>query len=55
MNKKNYISPAAKEVNLLTMQMMATSAEQNIRIDKEGKGDQQLTNEWRNGWGDLWN
>jgi hypothetical protein len=54
MKKKNYITPEANEVSLLTMQMMATS-EQNIRIDKDSKGGQQLTNEQRGDWGDLWN
>ena len=52
MKKNAYITPAAKEVNLLTMQMMAASNEIEVRTGE--KGDQQLTNEWRNGWGDLW-
>ena len=52
MKKKTYITPAAKEVNLLTMEMLAASTE--IKIVKE-RGDEQLSNEWRDGWGDMWN
>ena len=54
MRKKNYITPAAKEVNLLAMEMLATSPEK-IKVDRDSKGGEQLTNEWRDGWGDLWN
>ena len=53
MNKKNYITPAAKEVNLLTMEMLATSTE--IILIENAVGDEQLSNEWRDTWGDLWN
>ena len=53
MEKKTYITPAAKEVNLLSMEMLAASTE--IKIVKDKKGDDQLSNEWRDGWGDLWN
>ena len=52
MEKKNYITPAAKEVNLLTMEMLATSTEK-INVDRSSKGDKQLSNEWRDGWGDM--
>ena len=52
MKKKTYITPAAKEVNLLSMEMLAASTE--IKIVKE-KGGEQLSNEWRDGWGDMWN
>jgi hypothetical protein len=52
MKKKTYITPAAKEVNLLTMEMLATST--CIEIKNDRKGDEQLSNEWRDGWGDMW-
>ena len=54
MEKKTYITPAAKEVNLLTMQMMATSATVNVS-DRTTDEDARMTNERRDGWGDLWN
>ena len=54
MEKKTYITPAAKEVSLLTMQMMATSNE--VRVSNETTTeDAKMSNEWRNGWGNLWN
>ena len=54
MNKKNYITPAAKEVTLLAMQMLASSTEA-ISILKGEAGDGQLSNSRRDGWGDPWN
>ncbi len=53
MKKKTYITPTAKEVNLLTMEMLATSTE--IKIDKDKKGGEQLSNERHGDWGELWN
>ena len=53
MEKKTYITPAAKEVNLLAMEMLATSTE--IQIRRGETGNEQLSNERHDGWGDLWN
>ena len=52
MNKKNYISPAAKEVTLLAMQMLASS--EQIRIVTDQAGGEQLSNGRRDGWSDPW-
>ena len=52
MNKKNYITPTAKEVTLLAMQMMATST---VRIsNQETDADARMSNSRRDGWGDPW-
>ena len=52
MNKKNYITPAAKEVTLLAMQMMATST---VRISNQyTEDDAIMSNSRRDGWGDPW-
>ena len=52
MEKKTYITPAAKEVNLLTMEMLATSVTVSNKTTKQNA---EMTNEWRDGWGDMWN
>ena len=53
MEKNIYITPAAKEVNLLTMEMLATSNE--VRVSNETTTeDARMSNERRDGWGDLW-
>ena len=52
MNKKTYITPAAKEVNLLTMEMLVTSVTVSNKTTKQNA---EMTNEWRDGWGDMWN
>ena len=51
MKKKNYITPAAKEVNLLTMEMLATSVTVSNKTTDQ---DATMTNEHRGDWGDLW-
>ena len=52
MKKKNYITPAAKEVTLLAMQMMATST---VKIcNTETDADACMSNSRRDGWGDPW-
>jgi len=53
MKKKNYITPAAKEVNLLTMEMLAASTTVNVS-NKTTDQDATMTNEHRGDWGDLW-
>ena len=52
MEKQTYITPKTEVMNLETIEMMATSTE--IEILKGERGDQQLSNERRGGWGDLW-
>ena len=52
MKKKTYITPAAKEVNLLSMEMLATSVAVSNKTTKQNA---EMTNEWRDGWGDMWN
>ena len=52
MEKKTYITPAAKEVNLLTMEMLATSVAVSNRTTNK---DAEMTNEHRGDWGDMWN
>ena len=52
MKKNAYITPAAKEVTLLAMQMLASS--EQIRIVTNQAGAEQLSNGRRNGWGDPW-
>ena len=51
MNKKTYITPAAKEVNLLTMEMLATSVAVSNRATTK---DAEMTNERRGDWGEIW-
>ena len=54
MKKKNYITPAAKEVTLLAMQMMASSP--NVYISNETTvDDASMSNSRRDGWSDPWN
>ena len=53
MKKKNYITPAAKEVTLLAMQMMASSP---VYISNETTTDDaSMSNSRRDGWSDPWN
>jgi hypothetical protein len=54
MKKKTYITPAAKEVNLLSMEMLAASTRVTVS-DNTTADDAKMTNEWRDGWGDMWN
>ena len=53
MKKKTYITPAAKEVNLLTMKMLATSAIVNVS-NTTTEQDAKMTNERRGDWGEIW-
>ena len=54
MKKKTYITPAAKEVNLLSMEMLAASTRVTVS-NTTTKQNAEMTNEWRDGWGDMWN
>ena len=53
MEKKTYITPAAKEVNLLAMEMLAASTTVTVS-NKTTDKDATMTNEHRGDWGDLW-
>jgi hypothetical protein len=53
MKKKNYITPAAKEVNLLSMEMLAASTKVTVSNTTTDQ-DATMTNEHRGDWGDLW-
>ena len=50
MNKKTYITPTVEITEIETVAMLAAS----ISIDKNGEGDEQLSNDRRGTWGNLW-
>ena len=51
--KKNYVSPLANEVNVTTEGLIAASLKMNSDITVDSK-TQQLSNENRGQWGNLW-
>ena len=51
--KKNYVSPLANEVNVTTEGLIAASLQMNSGITVNSK-TQQLSNENRGEWGNLW-
>ena len=52
MKKKEYIKPSAEVVEIETVQMLASSAEDIPVVD--GEGTEILSNDRRGKWGDLW-
>lgn len=53
--KKVYITPSLEVIGIDTVEIMAGSPPQ-IEIDKDGEvGDEQLSNDRRGSWGNLWN
>ena len=51
--KKNYVSPLANEVNVTTEGLIAASLQMNSTTTVNSK-TQQLSNENRGEWGNLW-
>ena len=51
--KKNYVSPLVSEVSVVAESMLATSFA--INKGTTVKRDQQLNDERRGEWGNLWN
>ena len=50
MNKKTYIAPTVEITEIETVAMLAAS----IVIDRENEGTEQLSNDRRGSWGNLW-
>ncbi len=56
MNKKTYITPEMEIMNIETVDMMATSGDDQANIyDETTEDDARMGRGCRGAWGDLWN
>ena len=52
--KRTYVSPLVNSIEIGNEEIIATSPNINIGIDKENGGTEQLGNKQQGKWGDVW-
>ena len=52
--KRTYVSPLVNSIEIENEEIIATSPNINIGIDKENGGTEQLGNKQQGKWGDVW-